>query len=196
MQLLKERIRLEGIVINEKVLKVDSFLNHQLDPALMMAIGEEFAARFAKEGITRILTIESSGIAAALTTGLKLNVPVVFARKKRSVLMNEEVYHTEVHSFTKNETNQVTVLKKFMPEGETVLLIDDFLANGEAALGLASIVEQSNSKVAGIGIVIEKAFQDGGAKLRKAGYHVESLARISSLSGGHVEFIQEMSEVE
>lgn len=191
MELLKEKIRQEGLVPSDNILKVDSFLNHQIDPVLMMAIGEEFARRFADAGITKILTIESSGIAAALTAGLKLDVPLVFARKKKSALMNEDAYVTDVHSFTKNETNQVTVLKKFLPAGETILIIDDFLANGEAALGLAHLVEQAGSTVAGIGIVIEKAFQNGGARLRERGFHVESLARIASLTEGKVAFVEE-----
>ncbi|WCK53765.1 xanthine phosphoribosyltransferase [Aneurinibacillus sp. Ricciae_BoGa-3] len=195
MELLKAAIRDVGQVLNDNVLKVDSFLNHQIDPALMMAVGEEFARLFVDEGITRILTLESSGIAPALTAGLKLGVPVVFARKKRSAIMNEQAYHTQVYSFTKQETNEVTVLKKFLPAGETVLIIDDFLANGEAALGLASLVEQAESSVAGIGIVIEKAFQNGGAKLKEAGYRVESLARIASLSGGHVAFVEDLAQV-
>ncbi|BAU26894.1 xanthine phosphoribosyltransferase [Aneurinibacillus soli] len=191
MEMLKEKIRQEGLVPSDNILKVDSFLNHQIDPVLMMAIGEEFARLFADAGITKILTIESSGIAAALTAGLKLNVSLVFARKKKSVLMNEDVYMTDVHSFTKNETNQVTVLKKFLPAGETILIIDDFLANGEAALGLAHLVEQAGSTVAGIGIVIEKAFQNGGARLREKGFRVESLARIASLTAGEVTFVEE-----
>jgi xanthine phosphoribosyltransferase len=194
MELLKEKIRREGYVLGDSVLKVDSFLNHQIDPVLMMEIGEEFARRFADAGITKILTIESSGIAAALTAGLKLNVPVVFARKKKSAIMNEEAYVTEVYSFTKQETNHVTVLKKFMPAEETVLIIDDFLANGEAALGLARIVEQAGSSVAGVGIVIEKAFQEGGKKLLEKGYNVESLARIASFSNGQVNFAEELIE--
>ncbi|WCN38453.1 xanthine phosphoribosyltransferase [Aneurinibacillus uraniidurans] len=191
MEMLKEKIRQEGLVPSDNILKVDSFLNHQIDPELMMAIGEEFARLFADAGITKILTIESSGIAAALTAGLKLGVPFVFARKKKSVLMNEEVYMTDVHSFTKNETNQVTVLKKFLPAGETILIIDDFLANGEAALGLAHLVEQAGSTVAGIGIVIEKAFQNGATRLKEKGFRVESLARIASLTAGKVTFVEE-----
>ncbi|AMA72002.1 MULTISPECIES: xanthine phosphoribosyltransferase [Aneurinibacillus] len=191
MELLKEKIRQEGHVLNDKVLKVDSFLNHQIDPELMMAIGEEFARRFADTGVTKVLTIESSGIAAALTAALKLNVKVVFARKKKSALMNEEAYVTQVHSFTKNETNEVTVLKKFLGAGEKILIIDDFLANGEAAMGLARIVEQAGSEVVGIGIVIEKAFQDGGKRLRESGFRVESLARIATFAGGEVQFAEE-----
>jgi xanthine phosphoribosyltransferase len=191
MELLKQRIREEGHVLNDKVLKVDSFLNHQIDPVLMMEIGDEFARRFAGAGVTKILTIESSGIAAALPTALKMNVKVVFARKKKSALMNEEVYVTKVHSFTKNETNEVTVLKKFLGANEKVLIIDDFLANGEAAMGLANIVEQAGSEVVGVGIVIEKAFQDGGKRLREKGLKVESLARVAAFTNGQVKFAEE-----
>ena len=189
MELLKRKIREEGNLLNDTVLKVDSFLNHQIDPFLMLKIGEEFANRFSDAQITKILTIESSGIAAAVMAGLKLEVPVLFARKRKSVIMNEEVYSTQVYSFTKKETSDVTVLKKFLPAGERVLIIDDFLANGEAALGLINIVEQADSKVAGIGIIIEKAFQNGGDKLRQAGYKVESLARIAAFTNGQVQFI-------
>ncbi|CEH27650.1 xanthine phosphoribosyltransferase [Aneurinibacillus migulanus] len=191
MELLKQRIREEGHVLGDKVLKVDSFLNHQIDPVLMMEVGEEFARRFADAGVTKILTIESSGIAAAMTAALKMDVKVVFARKKKSALMNEEVYMTKVHSFTKNETNEVTVLKKFLGANEKVLIIDDFLANGEAAMGLAHLVEQAGSEVVGIGIVIEKAFQDGGKRLRQHGFKVESLARIAAFTDGQVQFVEE-----
>jgi xanthine phosphoribosyltransferase len=195
MELLKQRIREEGHVLNDQVLKVDSFLNHQIDPVLMMEIGEEFARRFAETGVTKILTIESSGIAAAVPAGLKLDVKVVFARKKKSALMNEDAYVTQVHSFTKNETNNVTVLKKFLGANEKVLIIDDFLANGEAALGLADIVQQAGSEVVGIGIVIEKAFQNGGVRLREKGFRVESLARIGAFVNGEVQFVEECVEV-
>lgn len=189
MELLKAKIRQEGKVLDNRILKVDSFLNHQIDPVLMKEIGKEFAHRFANSQITKILTIESSGIAAAVMAGLELNVPVVFARKKKSAIMDEEVYSTKVYSFTKQETNEVTILKRFMSKGENVLIIDDFLANGEASIGLVKIVEQANSQVAGIGIIIEKTFQNGGNKLRKAGYRVESLAAIASFSDGQVNFL-------
>lgn len=178
MQLLKDKIHQEGIVLNGEILKVDSFLNHQIDPVLMFEIGKEFADRFYGVKIDRVLTIEASGIAVALTTGLVLHVPVVFAKKSKSELMNEDAYSAKVHSFTKKITSNVNVLKKFLPSGENVLIIDDFLAHGEAALGLASLVTQAGSKVVGVGIVIEKEFQGGSQKLVNAGYKVESLARI------------------
>lgn len=188
MELLKNKIMQEGIVLNDSVLKVDSFLNHQIDPFLTMKMGEEFAERFTGKKIDKILTIESSGIAVALTTALKLHVPVVFARKKRSVLMNEDVYTTCVYSFTKKETNNITVLKKFLRPNEKILIIDDFLASGEAALGLANIVNQAGCEVVGIGIVIEKAFQPGSQKIQAAGYHLESLVRIAAFKNGKVIF--------
>jgi xanthine phosphoribosyltransferase len=189
MELLKNKIRQEGSVLNNSILKVDSFLNHQIDPFFMFKMGEEFARRFANCGATRILTIEASGIAIALATGYVMNLPLVFARKRKSVLMTEDAYTSEVFSFTKQESSTITVLKKFLPAGENVLIIDDFLANGEAALGLAGIVEQAGSRVAGIGIVIEKSFQPGADKLRKANYHLESLARIRAFENGEVSFM-------
>ena len=189
MELLKRKIREEGFVLDDTVLKVDSFLNHQIDPDLMLEMGEEFARRFANEGVTKILTIESSGIAVALTTGLKLNVPIIFARKKKSILMDEAVYQAKVFSFTKKEFNDVTVLRKFLPPGERILIIDDFLASGEASMALVNIVQQAHCHVVGIGIVIEKAFQPGEKKIRDAGFRLESLVRIESLSNGVVNFI-------
>lgn len=189
MELLKERIRMEGMVLNNSVLKVDSFLNHQLDPELIMEIGAEFARRFAGVDANRIITIESSGIPVALTAGLKLGLPVVFARKKKSILMTEDVWHTQVYSYTKQETNDITILKKFLLPGDKVLIIDDFLASGEAALGLANLVEGSGSHVAGIGIVIEKSFQPGRTRLEERGYRVESLVRIAAFADGQVKFI-------
>ena len=188
MKLLKEKIMSEGIVLNDAILKVDSFLNHQIDPELMMAIGKEFAARFGSEKIDKVFTIESSGIACALTTALCLHVPVVFARKQKSELMSSPAYTTKDYSFTKKVTSDVSVLKKFLHEGETVLIIDDFLANGEAALGLADIAHQAGCKVAGIGIVIEKSFQPGHQRIVDAGYHLESLARIKAFKDGKVVF--------
>lgn len=191
MELLKERIRQEGLVLDNRILKVDSFLNHQVDPALMMALGEEFARLFAGEGVQRVLTIETSGIAVALPTALHLGVPMVFARKSRSSTMTDNVYSTQVHSFTKNLTSEALVSRRFLPPGERVLLIDDFLANGEAALGLAELVRQARSTVAGIGIAIEKSFQPGAAKVAAAGYRLESLARIAAFEEGKVRFADE-----
>lgn len=189
MELLKQRIAKEGIVLNNAVLKVDSFLNHQLDPQLMMQIGEEFAGRFKDDGITKVVTIESSGIAVALTTALYLKVPVVFARKKKSILMTDDVLHTQVFSYTKKESNDVTISRKFLGNNERILIVDDFLASGEAALGMATLVREAGSQVIGIGIVIEKSFQQGRQKLLDAGYRVESLVRIESFVNNEVVFL-------
>lgn len=190
MQLLKDKIRNEGIVLRDNVLKVDSFLNHQMDPVLMLEMGREFAKRFADSGVTKVLTIESSGIAPALMAALELQVPLVFARKQKSLTLTDDLIVTKVHSFTKQVTNDVTVSRKYITAEDTVLVIDDFLANGEAAFGLARIAEQVGAKVAGIGIVIEKSFQPGRAHLDEAGYRVESLARIASLQDGNVQFVE------
>lgn len=189
MQLLKDKIQAEGVVVRNSLLKVDSFLNHQIDPELMMKLGEEFALRFKDNNVTKILTIESSGIAVAIMVGLALRVPVVFARKKKSAVGNDNVYSTTVYSFTKKESNFVTVSKELLTAGENIMIIDDFLANGEAALGLTNIVEQAGGHVVGIGIVIEKTFQPGAEKLKNAGFRVESLVRIQSFSNGQVNYV-------
>ena len=194
MRLLEEKIISEGRVLSDQVLKVDSFLNHQIDPFLMNEIGKEFASRFANEGITKIVTLESSGIAPAVMAGLYMNVPVVFARKRKSLTLTDDLLSASVHSFTKNETNEISISKKYLDEDDRVLVIDDFLANGQAALGLVEIVKQSGAKVNGIGIVIEKSFQQGAEKLKEFGFRVESLARIASLSNGEVQFINEKVE--
>ena len=188
MRLLKDKIRNEGIVLNNSILKVDAFLNHQIDPELMMELGREFGKRFADKKVTKILTVESSGIAVALTTALFFHVPVVFARKQKPSTMNENLYSTNVFSFTKNVTNNVSVSKKFLPPGENILILDDFLANGEAAMGLVDLVHQAGSNVVGIGIVIEKSFQPGRNRLIEAGYQVESLARIKAFEKGQIVF--------
>ncbi|MCM3764621.1 xanthine phosphoribosyltransferase [Neobacillus niacini] len=194
MRLLEERIQRDGKVLSESVLKVDSFLNHQIDPNLMQKIGQEFARRFQNEGITKIVTIESSGIAPAVMTGLQLNVPVVFARKRKSLTLNDGLLTASVHSFTKNETNEVSIAEKYLNKNDVVLVIDDFLANGQAALGLIEIVKQSGAQVSGLGIVIEKSFQDGAKLLQEHGVRVESLARVASLANGEVTFKSEKAE--
>ncbi|KHL91576.1 xanthine phosphoribosyltransferase [Paenibacillus sp. IHB B 3415] len=191
MELLRQKVINEGIVLGPGVLKVDSFLNHQMDPFLMREVGREFTRRFAGEGITKVLTIESSGIAPGIMTALELEVPMIFARKQKSLTLTEDIYVEKVYSFTKKETNEITVSRKFIAPGERVLIVDDFLANGEAAFGLARIVEQAGGTVAGIGIVIEKAFQPGNRLLKEAGYRVESLVRIASLDDGVVGFVEE-----
>jgi xanthine phosphoribosyltransferase len=190
MELLKEKIKNEGRVLSEHVLKVDSFLNHQIDPVLMVEIGKEFKNRFSGEKVTKILTIESSGIAPGLMAGLELGVPVVFARKRKSLTLLNNLITSTVHSFTKNETNEISVSNQYILPEDRVLIIDDFLANGQAALGLANIVKKAGADVAGIGIVIEKSFQEGGQLLREEGYKVESLAMIQSLANGEVQFLE------
>ncbi|WP_242142700.1 MULTISPECIES: xanthine phosphoribosyltransferase [unclassified Bacillus cereus group] len=196
MKVLQEKILSEGKVLSGDVLKVDAFLNHQIDPVLMQEIGKEFAKRFQEENITKIVTIESSGIAPAVMAALELGVKVIFARKRKSLTLQDNMYVAKVYSFTKQETNEISLSKKHIHEDDRVLIIDDFLANGQAALGLMSLVEQAGASVSGIGIVIEKAFQDGGKKLRERGVRVESLAEIASLEDGTVTFVQhETAEV-
>ena len=191
MELLKERIREEGIVLNNRVLKVDSFLNHQIDPKLFVQIGKEIANRFKVKGIERIVTIEASGIAVALQVAIEMDVPLVFARKKKSILMTDDVYHSVVYSYTKEENYDVTISKKFLPAGEKVLIIDDFLASGEAAMGLVKLVESAGDTVEGIAIVIEKSFQPGRERLEREGYDVESLVRIKEFKDNKCVFMED-----
>ncbi|TXR98683.1 xanthine phosphoribosyltransferase [Bacillus sp. SH7-1] len=191
MKVLQEKILNEGKVLSGDVLKVDAFLNHQIDPVLMQEIGKEFAKRFKEENITKIVTIESSGIAPAVMAALELGVKVIFARKRKSLTLQDNMYVANVYSFTKQETNEISLSRNHIDENDRVLIIDDFLANGQAALGLMSLVEQAGASIAGLGIVIEKAFQDGGKKLREQGVRVESLAEIASLDNGTVTFVQQ-----
>jgi xanthine phosphoribosyltransferase len=191
MELLKRMIQEKGKVISNDILKVDSIINHQIDPQLMLEIGKEFALRFRDDHITKILTIESSGIAPGLMTALELDVPVIFARKRRSLTLSEGLITSSVHSFTKNETNEISVSNQFLFPEDRVLIIDDFLANGRAAFGLVDIVKQIGAEIAGIGILIEKSFQEGGNQLRKEGLRVESLARIQSLQNGKITFLED-----
>lgn len=191
MELLKQRIREEGIVLNNRVLKVDSFLNHQIDPKLFVQIGKEIANRFKDKGIERIVTIEASGIAVALQVAIEMDVPLVFARKKKSILMTDDVYHSVVYSYTKEENYDVTISKKFLPAGEKVLIIDDFLASGEAAMGLVKLVESAGDTVEGIAIVIEKSFQPGRERLEREGYDVQSLVRIKEFKDNKCVFMED-----
>ncbi|WP_085521568.1 xanthine phosphoribosyltransferase [Tuberibacillus sp. Marseille-P3662] len=196
MEALEQKIRSEGQVLSRDILKVDTFLNHQIDPELMQQIGDTFAERFRSKGITKVLTIESSGIAPAIFTAQTLGVPLVFARKKQSLTLKQDLVTADVYSYTKNEANKIFISDQFLTPHDSVLIIDDFLAKGEAAKGLARIVEQTGAKVAGLGIVIEKSFQDGRAELDELGYHVESLARIAALhDNGNIDFKREESEV-
>lgn len=191
MQSLKRKIQQEGKVLSDTVLKVDTFLNHQIDPHFMKEIGEEFAERFKNEAVTKILTIESSGIAPAAMAGIVLNVPVIFARKRKSLTLTDNLYTAEIHSYTKGVTNEISIAREFIQPEDTVLLIDDFMANGQAALGLLDIITQTGATLAGLGIVIEKGFQSGGEQIRSQGVRVESLATIHSLKNGMVTFDEE-----
>lgn len=188
MDLLKNKILSEGVVLSDNVLKVDKFLNHQIDPELMVEIGKEFHSRFKDTEITKVLTLESSGIAPAVMTALNFNVPAVFARKRKSLTFTDDLLSAQVFSYTKQETNMISVSNQFIQPGDNILIIDDFLANGEAAGALINIVEQAKANVSGIGIVIEKSFQSGAAILKEKNYRVESLARIESLSNQTVTF--------
>lgn len=192
MEALKKKILQEGKVLSDSVLKVDSFINHQMDPVLMKQIGEEFAARFEGKGITKVLTIESSGIGPGLMTALEMGVPMIFARKRKSLTLTEDLITSTVYSFTKQEKNEVTISKDFIGAGDRVLIIDDFLAKGQAALGLIDIVEKAGANTVGVGIVIEKSFQEGRELVLEKGVQLESLARISSLEDGQVQFVTDL----
>lgn len=191
MHTLEQKILTEGIVLSEEVLKVDSFLNHQIDPIMMQQIGQEFARLFKDAGITKIITIEASGIAPAVMAGLELGVPVIFARKYQSLTLKDDLYRSKVFSFTKQTESTIAISNKHISSTDKVLVIDDFLANGQAALGLADLIHQANAEVVGIGIVIEKSFQPGRDLLLEKGYRVESLARVKSLANGTVEFVRD-----
>lgn len=182
MLLLEERIRRDGAVKEGNVLKVDSFLNHQIDVALLNELGREFHRLFADAGVTKILTIEASGIGVACLTAQYFGVPVVFAKKSQSVNIDGSVYSTKIESFTHKRVYDVIVSKKFLAPGDRVLIIDDFLANGKALEGLCAIVSAAGAAVAGIGIAIEKGFQEGGARIRAQGYRLESLAIVERMN--------------
>lgn len=188
MEMLKELILTKGKVLNENVLKVDSFINHQVDSKLMNEIGIEFANYFRNSNITKVFTIESSGIAPAVMTSYELDVPMVILKKQTSVTLTDDIYQTEIKSFTKNITYKLTLSKQYISEKDNILIIDDFLANGEAAKGAIRLIEGAGAKVFGIGIVIEKSFQPGRKYLEDLGYNIYSLARIKSLKNGKVEF--------
>lgn len=181
MRLLEERIKEDGQVRPGNILKVDSFLNHQLDVSLLEQLGKEFFERFKDKGITRILTIEASGIALACLAAQYFKVPVVFAKKAKSKNLDGELYTSTVHSFTYGKDFTVTLSKKFLTKDDTVLLIDDFLAVGKAMRGLIDICGQAEANIAGIGIAIEKGFQSGGKELREMGFDVYSLAIIDEM---------------
>lgn len=188
MESLEARILKDGYVLGENILKVDSFLTHQVDLHLMKEIGDVFAAKFKNAGITKVVTIEASGIAPALYTADALGVPMIFAKKSKNITMNEGILTAEVFSFTKQVTNTVSIAGKYLSEKDKVLIVDDFLANGQAAKGLVEIVQQAGAKVEAVGIVIEKSFQDGRRLLEEAGIPVFSLARLERFENGKVVF--------
>ncbi len=181
MNFLEERIAKEGIVKEGNVLKVDGFLNHRMDIALLEEMGKEFHRRFADKPITKVLTIETSGIAIAYPVAKAFGVPLVFAKKSESVKLDGDVYTAEVESFTEKKSNRVIVSKKFLTSEDRVLIIDDFLANGCALQGLISLAYLAGAEVSGIGIAIEKGFQNGGERIRNLGYHLESLAIVEQM---------------
>ena len=189
MDILKERILQEGKALSETVLKVDSILNHGVDARLMYDIGTYFKEYYKNHGVTKIFTIESSGIAPTVMTAMQMELPMVTLKKQNSKILNGDVYQTTVHSFTKGSDYELTLSKKYISPDDNILVIDDFLANGEAALGAIRLIEEAGAKVAGVGIVIEKSFQPGRAILDEKGYDVYSLARVSKLGKGIIEFI-------
>ena len=187
MEELKARILKDGRCLPGGILKVDNFINHQMDPILMMSMAEEFVRRFAYADINKIITIEASGIAPAIMVGYLLKLPVVFAKKKQPSTM-ENMLVTEVFSFTKNQSYRICVSKDYLKPGDKVLFIDDFLANGNAGKGIIDLVNQAGAELAGMGFIIEKAFQNGGEFLRTTGVHIESLAIIESLDNCQIRF--------
>jgi xanthine phosphoribosyltransferase len=189
MKILEDRILKDGVFKEGGILKVDSFLNHQMDIELINEIGKEFARLFKDKNITKILTIEASGIGIACITAQYFNVPVVFAKKAQSKNLDGEIYTAQVHSFTHNKEYTVRVSKKFITAEDTVLVIDDFLANGKALIGLMEIIEQSKATLAGCGICIEKGFQEGGSYIRGLGVDLQSLVILDLDEKGEVVFV-------
>ncbi|MBE6922797.1 MAG: xanthine phosphoribosyltransferase [Ruminococcaceae bacterium] len=194
MNFLEERILADGVIKPGNVLKVDSFLNHQIDVALIDQMAKEFKRRFADKPITKVLTIETSGIAIAYAVAREFGVPMVFAKKSKSVNLDGEMHVAEVESFTHKKTNKVVVAKKYISPEDHVLIVDDFLANGCALQGLISIVDSAEASVEGLGIAIEKGFQEGGYRIRNLGYHLESLAIVESMDAetGKITFREEL----
>ncbi|WP_067192524.1 xanthine phosphoribosyltransferase [Streptococcus sp. DD10] len=190
MTLLEERILKDGKVIGENILKVDSFLTHQVDTALMREIGKAFSSHFKKPDVTKVVTIEASGIAPALYVAEALDVPMVFAKKSKNITMQDNIFTTEVYSFTKQVNSTISISSQFLNADDRILIIDDFLANGQAAMGLIRIIEQAGAEVVAVGVVIEKSFQNGRNLLETAGYSVYSLTRLQEFSEGQLIFGQ------
>ncbi|MBQ1235687.1 MAG: xanthine phosphoribosyltransferase [Oscillospiraceae bacterium] len=188
MKLLEQRILTNGKVLPGGVLKIDSFLNHQMDPMLMMEMAKELKRLYADAGVNKILTIEASGIAIAIMAGYEFGCPVVFAKKSKTKNISDNVYSVEVESFTHGKVNTVVVSKEFVNPGDRILIVDDFLATGAALIGLKALVEQAGATVVGAGIAVEKVFQGGGNLLREQGMRVESLAMIASMDDNSLTF--------
>ena len=188
MKLLEERIKRDGEVLDGNVLKINSFLNHQVDPKLMMQVGEEFKRLFADEKIDKILTCEASGIAPGIMTAYQLGVPMVFARKKKPSTLNDAVYWADVFSYTKKVTNKICVEEKFLHKGEHLLIVDDFVAHGEAVKGMVNIAKQAGCDIVGVGAVVAKTFQGGSDWVKNEGLRFEALASIDSFKDGNVQF--------
>lgn len=186
MKSMENKILAEGKVLPGGVLKVGSFLNQQIDTAFLQEMGEEISRLFGDSGVTKILTIESSGIAIATAAGIKMGIPVVFAKKHRSSNVDGKAYSTKVHSFTHGDDYKVVVSTDYLKEGDRILLVDDFLAHGHALKGLMDLVEQAGATLVGAAVAIEKCFQDGGDKLRAQGVRIEALASIASMEDGEI----------
>ena len=191
MELLEEKILKDGVIKSGNVLKVDSFLNHQIDVPFIADLGKEFKRQFADRPINKILTIEASGIGIASIAAMFFEVPVVFAKKSSGSNMDKDVYFTQIYSYTHSKNNDVVVSKKYLNKNDHVLIIDDFLANGEAATGAIRLIRKAHATVAGLGILIEKSFQPGREKLEEQGIHIYSLARIAKMAKDYIEFIPE-----
>lgn len=188
MKLLEDRIKQDGQVLDGNILKINSFLNHQVDPQLMMAIGEEFARLFKDTKITKVLTCEASGIAPSVMAAYKLGVPMVFARKKKPSTLNDAVYYADVFSYTKKVTNKICVEKKFLSKDDSLLILDDFIAHGEAVKGMVDIAHQAGCSIAGVGAVVAKDFQGGSDWIKEQGLRYEALANIASFENNQVHF--------
>ena len=192
MSYLKEKMLKDAVVVNENVIKVDSFLNHQLDPVVMKEISKEFVEYFNDREITKVMTIEDSGIAPVILVASDLCVPMLFAKKSEpSTMKSDDQFSTNIHSFTKNLTSRVLVSKKYLSPDDKVLIVDDFLANGEAALRLIDLVEQAGAETVGVGICVEKSFQPGRQKLEDKGIDIFSIVRIASLADNKMTFVEE-----
>ena len=191
MKELEEKIKNDGSILSEDILKVDSFVNHQVDPELMLHIGQDFAEHFKERGITKVVTIESSGIAPALMTAQQLGIPLVILKKQPSKILNDNLYQTQVTSYTKGTSYELTLSANYIGEKDHVLIIDDFLANGEAATGAIRLLRKAHATVAGVGILIEKSFQPGREKIKSQGFEVYSLARVNKMQKDYIEFIPE-----